>query len=269
MLDAALKVVEAARALGLIEQGGITRSPLDRHTLALNLSALRASIETFDHDTAAGFNTPEYLAKPNFATPPQLDDEGSQEMNINLTPDFLPGPEAAMRREVLKNDPEQKLSAELTNILNNKPAVTALTSPVIIPGMRRDSKPGLNADYSDLDDTLLFDNDESVGDFMLAIDRIEDKMGYAIQKNGWNPRLKSLAHAVMEMRKRLILEVRQDGALITIPAHVFSGLTSTIADAVLDADMKMLVPQLKLSKDQTREKELEYVRTPKPPGYFG
>lgn len=269
MLDAALKVVEAARALGLIEQGGITRSPLDRHTLALNLSALRASIETFDHETSAAFNTPELVSKPDFATPPQLDDEGSQELDINLTADFLPGSDAAMRREVLKSDPAQKLSPELSNILGDKSALAALSAPVIIPGMRRPSKPGLNADYSDLDDTLLFDNDESVGDFMLAIDRIEDKMGYAIQKNGWNPRLKSLAHAVMEMRKRLILEVRQDGALITIPAHVFSGLTSTIADAVLDADMKMLVPQLKLSKDQTKEKELEYVRTPKPPGFFG
>lgn len=269
MLDAALKVVEAARALGLVEQGGLTRSPLDRHTLALNLSALRASIETFDHDTAASYNTPELVAKPNFATPPQLDDEGSEELNINLTPDFLPGPEALMRREVLKNEPEQKLSAELTNILDNKPAVAALAAPVIIPGMRRSSKPGLNADYSDLDDSLLFDNDESVGDFLLAIDRIEDKMGYALQKNGWNPRLKNLAHAVVEMRKRLILEIRQEGVLVTIPAHVFSGLTSTMADAILDADMKMLVPQLKLSKDQTREKELEYVRTPKPPGYFG
>jgi hypothetical protein len=269
MLDAALKVVEAARALGLIEQGGLTRSPLDRHTLALNLSALRASIETFDHDTGASFDTPDLVAKPNFATPPQLDDEGSQELNINLAPNFIPGSEAALRREFLKNDPEQKLSAELTQVLEGKSAPAALAAPVILLGMRRPSKPGLNADYSDLDDTLLFDNDESVGDFMMAIDRIEDKMGYAIAKNGWNPRLKGLAQAVMEMRKRLILEVRQDGVLITIPAHVFSGLTSTIADAVLDADMKMLVPQLRLSRDQTREKELEYVRTPKPPGFFG
>jgi len=268
MLDAALKVVEAARALGLIEQGGLTRSPLDRHTLARNLSALRASIESFDYETAAGFNRPEFVAKPNFATPPQLDDEGSQEPNINLKPDFLHGPEALRRRNVLKDEPEQKLSAELTQILENKPGAATLVAPVILQGSRRASKPGFNADYSDLDDTLLFDNDESVGDFMLAIDRIEDKMGYAIQKNGWNPRLKSLAHAVMEMRKRLILEVRQDGVLVTIPAHVFSGLTSTIADAVLDADMNMLVPQLKLSKNQTREKELEYVRTPRPPGFY-
>jgi hypothetical protein len=264
MLDAALKVVEAARALGLIEQGGKTLSPLDRHTLAHNLSNLRQSIEAFDHETSASFNTPDLVAKPNFATPPQLDDDGSLDIDINLTPDFLPGQDAALRRDMLKNDPEQKLSAELSQILDNKSPAAILAAPVLIPGMRRPSKPGLNADYSDLDDTLLFDNDESVGDFMLAIDRIEDKMGYAIQKNGWNPRLKSLAHAVMEMRKRLILEIKQDGVLITIPAHVFSGLTSTIADAVLDADMRMLVPRLKPSLDQTREKHLEYVRAPKP-----
>lgn len=267
MLDAALKVVEAARALGLIEQGGITRSPLDRHSLAHNLSGLRLAIEAFDHETASGFHTPDLVARPNFATPPQLDDQGVHDVHINLTPEFLPGPEAALRRDVLKDDPDDKLSVELKGASVGKLPLEVLAAPLVIKGMRRSSRPGLDADYSDLDDTLLFDNDESVGDFMIAIDRIEDKMGYVIQKNGWNPRLKSLAHAVMEMRKRLILEIRQEGVMITIPAHVFSGLTSTIADAVLDADMRMLVPKLKLSLDQTRDKELEYARIPKPPGF--
>jgi hypothetical protein len=263
MLESALKVVEAARALGLMEENGITKSPLDRHTLARNLSKLRAAIETFDYETAASFSTPDMAPRPGFATPPQLDDEGVDELDINLTPDFQPGIDAALRRDVVK-DTDPSLENSVTQVSTATKSLEKLPEAIVVPGMRRPSLPGRAADYSDIDDTLLFDNDESVGDFMLAIDRIEDKMGYAVMKNGWSPRLKNLAHAVMEMRKRLILEVRQDGILVTIPAHVFSGLTSTIADAVLDADMKMLVPQLTASLNNLKAKEPDYTHAPRP-----
>lgn len=255
MLDAALKVVQAARELGLIEERGVTRSTLDRHSLAKSLRDLRAAIDLFDLETANGFATPDLVATPSFATPPQIDDEGVDDLNINLTPNFQPGFDAEQRRQVLTStmeNGEPKPGMRMDEVANS-----AFAAALTIPAMRRAAKPGMNADYSDLEPSLLFDDDESVGAFLIAIDRIEDKLEYAVAKNGWNPRLKNLAHAMLEMRKRLILEVKQDGAFIRIPAEVFSGLTSTIADAVLDADMRTLVPSLRPSLDQRRDNDLE------------
>ncbi len=113
---------------------------------------------------------------------------------------------------------------------------------MLLPAYRREPTHGLNADYSDLSDTLLFDNEETVADFLIAIDRIEDKMAFALKKTGWNPRLRMLAHAMMEMRKRLVLEINHDGVFVRIPASVYSAITPAIADAIMDTDMKMIVP---------------------------
>lgn len=270
MLKEALKVVEAARLLGLMQRNGKTTSPLSQSELARNLEGLRLAIETFDKHSEHGRGTPEDQPKPDFATPPQLDDDGFDTPDYNLTPKFYPGEFAdEMRDRFLPEEPELKLKEkqeqrdadEFFEAISKK-----LIASIAVPANRREARYGQVADYSDISDTLLFDNDESVGDFLLAIDRIDDKLGLYASKQGWNPRLRALAQAMLEMRKRLVLEIKEDGVFLTIPAHVFSGLTATIADAVVDRDMRMHVPEMraKLRPHNDREQELENRYLPRP-----
>jgi hypothetical protein len=266
MLQEALKVVEAARSLGLSEKNGKTYSPLNHVELTRSLENLRLTIEAFDKFTELGQEGLGDSHKPGFSTPPQLDDEGMAAPSMGLTPKFFPGEFDDMENRFKDKDLEaetelKKKQAELKGLEER------IFKSILIPASRRDAKFGQVADYSDLSDNLLFDNDESVGDFLLAIDRIDDKLGLYASKHGWSPRLRALAQAGLEMRKRLILEIREGGVYLTIPAHIFSGLTATIADAVADRDMRMLVPELRakasLKKDLDEEYRVDHLPKPK------
>jgi hypothetical protein len=265
MLQEALKVVEAARLLGLAERNGKTFSPLSHLELANNLEGLRLAIAQFDKATEHGQESPDDSNKPGFSTPPQLDDEGFAPPSVALTPKYFPGDlDEDMDGRFKPEDPE--LAAALEKKRRLDILEQRLVKTLMIPGNRREANFGQVADYSDLSDTLLFDNDESVGDFLIAIDRIDDKLGLYASKQGWSPRLRALAQAMLEMRKRLVLEIREGGVYLIIPAHVFSGLTATIADAVADRDMRMAIPELRakvrLAKDQD-DYEVSYLPKPK------
>lgn len=259
MLNAALKVVEAARALGLVEDNGRTKSVLEAFNLAQSLNALREAISNFDRETANSLSDFNLDLKPDFASPPQLDDEFADELAINLAPEYQPAAEAALEAQKLSLKPKEPEPNLFDQALDNSVKAADLVERFLLSADRRPSQPGQTADYSDLSDNLLFDNDESVGDFLIAIDRIEDKMAFALKKTGWNPRLKMLAQAMMEMRKRLVLEINHDGVFVRIPASVFSSITPTIADAVMDTDMKMMIPSLTSVPHfkSKREQELE------------
>jgi hypothetical protein len=265
MLQEALKVVEAARQLGLLEKNGKTYSPLTHIELAINLEGLRQAIEAFDKFTELGQEGLGDSHKPGFSTPPQLDDEGMAPPSMALTPKFFPGEFDDMENRFKDKDLAAETNLKKTDDL--KRLEEHIFKSIMIPASRREAKFGQIADYSDLSDNLLFDNDESVGDFLLAIDRIDDKLGLYASKHGWSPRLRALAQAGLEMRKRLILEIREGGIYLTIPAHVFSGLTATIADAVADRDMRMMVPELRakvsLKKDMDQEYGLDHLPQPK------
>ncbi len=267
MLQEALKVVEAARLLGLSEKGGKTYSPLTHVELARNLEGLRLAIESFDKLTEHGHGSRGADHKPGFSTPPQLDDEGIPSPTLMPAPKFFPGEfvddmEGRFKDKDLDADAVLKKKQDDLRGLEER-----LIRSILIPASRRNANFGQVADYSDLSDNLLFDNDKSVGDFLLAIDRIDDKLGLYASKQGWSPRLRALAQATQEMRKRLVLEIREGGVYLTIPAHVFSGLTATIADAVVDRDMRMAIPELRakvrLSKDLDDKYQNEFLPKPK------
>ncbi len=244
MLNAALKVVEAARALSLTEANGRTKSTLEPYKLAESLSGLREALEKFDAETALSIADADLTNRPGFAAPPQLDDENADELAVNLTPQYQPSAESTLDSQKMSLNPKADNKDFIDKLLDNAVKAADLPERMLLPAYRREPTHGLNADYSDLSDTLLFDNEETVADFLIAIDRIEDKMAFALKKTGWNPRLRMLAHAMMEMRKRLVLEINHDGVFVRIPASVYSAITPAIADAIMDTDMKMIVPSL-------------------------
>lgn len=272
MLDQALRVVEAARAMGLVNDGRVTRSTLDKLPLARAIGGLWEALEAFDRETGRGFGSPggpggvpAYHARPDFATPPQLDDrafaarQDAIDMRAAL-PGMVPVPDDAPEPETSPVSPPARPS-------------TVSTSPASVLSIPASSWPEAKAfldEAADLGDGALFDGAENVGDFLLSLDAISDKLEYAVAKVGWTPRLRALAEAANVARNKMFLEVAEDGYFVRVPAESWGSLSVAMADAVSDFDNRMSVPHIRPpnAPGVDNEESLKHkFPAPKPPGY--
>nr|WP_250807931.1 hypothetical protein [Neorhizobium tomejilense] len=257
MLDQALRVVEAARRLKLERKGKTSASALtDRVTLALAIDGLREAIEDFDRETAQGLSSPSHQPRPDFATPPQLNEEGFVEKQELIdtraaTPGMVPEPDLAPEPDFMEDRPEFTAGSSRTFA----PGVS-IPAASMVAGM----------DYintTDLGDFEFNDGGESVADFLESLDAISDKLQYAVAKVGWSPRLRALAEAANIARSKMFLEVSHDGYFIRVPAQNWSTMTVALADAVMDRDNNFKIP-VPIPKPAPA---LETAYAPRPPGY--
>jgi hypothetical protein len=258
MLDEALKVIEAARALRLEKKGKLSASGIsDKLTLARAIDGLRDAIEEFDRTTGQGLGTPAYQARPDFATPPQFDDQGFIEKQELLdTSATFPG----MTSSLGEPEPELEIDNEPTPSKSPSYSPAGIMIPAGSAGQARDYLSTV-----DLGDMEFNDGTESVGDFLEALDMIADKLQHAVAKVGWTPRLRALAEAANVAKRKMFLEVGNDGYFIRIPAHSWSSLTVALADAVTDRDNRLTIPVPTIKPKPTLELQERY--TPRPLGY--
>ncbi|MCS4089768.1 hypothetical protein [Rhizobium sp. BK176] len=257
MLEEALKVIEAARALRLEKKGKLSGSGLtDKLALAHAIDGLREAIEEFDRLTGQGLGTPGYQARPDFATPPQFDDRGFVEKQELIdTRAALPGMVPVQDEPELDYEPEFR-----------EPSAPSMSfSPSLsIPA----GSAGMALDYLntlDLGDMEFNDGAETVGDFLESLDMIADKLQFAVSKVGWTPRLRALAEAANVAKRKMVIDVADDGYYVRVPAQSWSSLTAAIADAATARDNNLTIPVP--TPQPRRSHELDQRYAPKPPGY--
>lgn len=255
MLEEALKVIEAARMLKLEKRGKLSASSLtDRLALANAIDGLREAIDQFDRNTGQGLGTPSYQARPDFATPPQFDDHGFIEKQTQIDnraalPGMVPEPDA----------PEDDLEVAFEQVLTS-PAPSRVMIPAASAGVAM-----AYMNTADLGDMEFNDGTESVGDFLQALDMIADKLQHAVAKVGWTPRLRALAEAANVAKRKMFLEVGNDGFFIRIPAHSWSSLTIALADAVTDRDNRLTIRVPEMTPHPRAELDQRFA--PRPPGF--
>lgn len=256
MLDEALRVVAAARAMRLEKKGKLSGSAItDKLALAKAIDGLREAIEEFDRATGQGLGTPAYRARPDFATPPQFDDRGFVEKQEFIdTRSALPG------MVPVSDDPEPEIEPTLERSRTPSFSPSSISIPA---GSAAAALEYLST--VDLGDMEFNDGTESVGDFLEALDLIADKLEHAVAKVGWTPRLRALAEAANAAKQKMFLEVGNDGYSIRIPAHSWSSLTIALADAVTDRDNRLTIPDI--APKPKRTLELEERHALRPPGY--
>lgn len=247
MLEAALKVIDAARAMRLVRKGGRTTSELQHLDLARAIDGLRLSIEAFDRETGTAVRDPAPAHKPDFAAPPQLDDEGFLVQEVNLSPEYLDSaPEAVLSQDLAGNPDDDDLGSEPETV-------------VPLPSRKAVFSPG--QERHDLgDEGAFFDGDESAADLLLAIDSINDKLAYAVSKVGWSPRLRALAEAARIAQNNMYIEVENGNGFVRVPAHNWGTLTVAIAEAALDQDLSIALPR----PSPRHDKEFDHDRTMTP-----
>lgn len=256
MLEQALKVVEAARALKLERKGRTSASALsDRVDMAMAIDGLRQALEDFDRDTSKGLGTPSHQPRPDFATPPQLDEHGFVEKQELIDtraalPGMVPEPEVDLEPDFSDDRPDFTVSAGRSPVQG-----------VLIPAMSASAGMAY-VDNADLGDFEFNDGGESVADFLESLDVISDKLQYAVAKVGWSPRLRALAEAANIAKNRMFLEVSHDGYFVRVPAQAWSTMTVALADAVMDRDNNFKVPV----PSNRPAPELENRHMPRPPG---
>ena len=257
MLDQALKVVEAARGLRLEQKGKTTGSSLEKNKLSRSIEALRKSLEDFDQETGFGLKEPVNVFRPDFASPPQLDEDGFIEAqqiieeghSVSVAP---PHPE-------LVDTAEDELKKDSTS----KPISTTpeAVPRMLIPAMSARAAREYFDASDDLGDNEINDGAESVGDFLISLDLISDKLEYAVARVGWTPRLRALAEAANIARNKMTLDVSDGNCYARVPADTWAMLTISIVDAVMDMDNKLSIPAPNMNPAQ----EYDYDRAPKPP----
>lgn len=252
MLEAALKVVEAARELRLVRKDGRTLSELPHLDLALAIDGLRLAIETFDRETSEAVSGPVLQPKPEWASPPQMDDDGFREKQLLLSDDPRPAPEMepepGMEGEKPEPEPEPRES--------RKPKAVPEALALRIKAAAGPGTPGLDMG----EEGVFFDGDESAADLMLSIGSINDKLGYAVGKVGWSPRLRALAEAARIAQNNMYIEVENGNQWVRVPAANWGTLSVAIAEAALDQDLSIALPH-------PAPREPAPLPAPKPPGF--
>lgn len=258
MLEQALRVVEAARGLKLERRGKVSGSAIsDKLALAVAIDGLREAIDVFDKETSQGLGTPGYVARPDFATPPQLDERGFIE-----------------KQEMIE---AQTMSPGIEPVFVNTPEIAPEDVPDVVPSMTFAPTLSIPAashaagmeylNKADLGDMEFNDGTESVADFLECLDAISDKLNHVVAKIGWTPRLRGLAEAANVAKRKMFLDVAHDGYYIRVPAQSWSTLTVAIADAVTARDNKLTIPVPTPKPRPELEDDLNYRYGPKPPGY--
>lgn len=253
MLHQALAVVEAARELKLIRNGRRTASELDRLSLALALEGLREALEWFDRETAQGMGTPSPGARPEFATPPQLDDTAFVEQQTVIEHRLAP--------EAVSSGAPPAPAAEEPLPEREHPRTASFSPHISIPAASLTAAVSYINTSADLSDVGFDDGVESVSDFLEALDNISDALEYAVKRVGWTPRLRALAEAANVARRKMILDVGDNGYFIRIPAGSWASLSVAIADAAMDRDNKYTVP---VPTPRPRRLDDDYEHLPKP-----
>jgi hypothetical protein len=257
MLEEALKVIEAVRALRLEKKGRLSGSGItDKLALAQAIDGLRDALETFDRLTGTGLGTPGYQARPDFATPPQFDDHG-----FTLKQELIDTRMAIPGMVPLPDGPEPEPEPEF------RPSSAPGFSPSLsVPaGTARMAMDYLST--VDLGDVELNDGAESISDFLESLDMIEDKLQYAVNKVGWTPRLRALAEAANIAKRRIVLDVSTDGFYVRIPAQNWAALTMAITNAATERDNKLTIPLPAPQPKPQRKADMENTYSPRPPGY--
>jgi hypothetical protein len=288
MLQEALKVVEAARELRIVRRGTRVATEHASAGLALAMSVLLGAIETFDAAVAAGVGTPDLSPAPEWAVPDALEDEPAFD-GPSPSLDMIPGAGVAPEEAVKLSEERQLAAATAAAELGarkasatERPISPRATAVGVGAGLRAFPAPepgrgrgkGRSPSMEDMgDDGAFFDGDESVGDFLMALDAIDDKLRYAVGKVGWSPRLRALAEAGRIARANMFIDsIDEDGAYVRLPAAVFSSLTVAVAEAALDQDFPEPVPPAPRLRTRDEEEELRLERerdrstAPRPPG---
>lgn len=265
MNEHALKVVEAARLLNLIERKGRTLFDLDAKKAAEALEGLRLAIEEFDQSSALGEDRFDLDNKPSFSAPPQLDDD-SFGFNLSNSPDLVPRNKSGVAQEAF-SEPELELSERPDADLAKPKPLPTLPKPVLAAAVMSGLVPKRGYDnLHDLgDDGVFYDGDESANDLNLAIDAIGDKLAFAVSKVGWTPRLRQMAHALQLANQHVSIEIERDQAFVKVPAHHWGKLNVAIAETALDQDLQIALPQPRPKNEKKQDHELEMRYGPKPP----
>jgi hypothetical protein len=242
MLRESLKVVEAARQLKLTIKDGRTFADIrDPVELAFAIDALRNSLESFDDATGKGRRRPQPLAKPDFATPPQMNDDGFVEDMEAAAGEDHPGAEFDEdSEEELEEDLEDIEEEERVKARNSMIAAVAAAAPVMFP-LRAGLRP------SDIpDDTVdgVFIADETVEQLEIGLDTMEDRLGFAVRKDGWSNRLKGLAEAAVQAigSLDLLVDREREETWVAMPAQSFSDLMRHVTDVSVNHDLNITLP---------------------------
>lgn len=243
MLTESLKVVEAVRQMKLVVKNDRTVADhSDPVELAFAIDAVRRALEHFDESVASGRGRPATIARPDFATPPQMDDVGFDVVDHNLSPEYTPEQEADILENEMEETNDQIEEREQTERLRmaGLAAVAVVGAPVVFP-LRSGLRP------SDLGDEFtddVFISDDTVEQLELGLDLIEDRLGFAVRRVGWSPRLKGLAEAAIQAMGQLdlLVDKERDEASISMPAQSFSDLMRHITDVTVNHDLKISLP---------------------------
>ncbi|NTF17491.1 hypothetical protein G6L37_03695 [Agrobacterium rubi] len=241
MLKDSLKVVDAVRQLKLTLNGGRTIADIrDPVELAFAIDALRRSLENFDERTGSGRGRPGMLSRPDFATPPQMDDDGyvadlaaiegeagSLDIDAELTEDEI-------------EDLEEREEADRQKSVDGMLAGMAGVTPVIFP-LRAGLRP---SDIPDDEINGVFVADGTVEELEMGLDLIEDRLGFAVAKAGWSYRLKGLAEAARQAigSLDLLVDKEREETWVAMPTQSFSDLMRHVTDVAVNHDLKISLP---------------------------
>lgn len=244
MLSESLKVVEAVRQLRLVVRNDRTIADVsDPVELAFSIDAVRRALETFDESVRNGRGRASIQARPDFATPPQMDDDGFDVVDHNLSAEYTPEREADILESELEETEDQieaREEAERLRMAGIAAVAVAGAAPVVFP-LRTGLRP------SDLEDDLVdgvFVSDDTVEQLEMGLDLIEDRLGFAVRRVGWSPRLKGLAEAAIQALGHLdlLVDKERDEASISMPAQSFSDLMRHVTDVTVNHDLKITLP---------------------------
>lgn len=241
MLKESLKVVEAARQLRLTLHGDRTiadiRNPVE---LAFAIDALRRSLEAFDESTGSGRGRPTIISRPDFATPPQMDDDGYVADLAAPEGGYTEG----MTDHALGDDDieemEEREEADRQKAVADMVAAMSGVAPMIFP-LRAGLRP------SDVPDDAIdgvFVADETVEQLEMGLDLIEDRLGFAVAKSGWSYRLKGLAEAARQAigSLDLLVDKEREETWVAMPTQSFSNLMKHVTDVSVNHDLKISLP---------------------------
>lgn len=247
MLDESLKVVEAARQLKLIVKDDKTVSEADPMSLALAIDGLRRSIESFDAATGVGRGRASPLARPDFATPPQMNDDGFDVVDLNLSPEFTPDQEADLLGAAEEEREEEALEEERDADRTDQPmhVARAGTGPTIL-ALRSERNPEIVGEPID----GVFVTDDSIEKLEMGLDLIEDRLGFAVRKSGWSPKLRGLAElanrAIGQMDLMIDEERKEPSAVV--PVSTMTALLSVVADVATNHSNKIRIEPLQVER---------------------
>ncbi|MTH95176.1 hypothetical protein [Roseibium sp. RKSG952] len=243
MLKLALAVVDAARQLGLEDVDGVTKPRIEGFTLQGALNDLRLAIEAFDAEGRGIYllPEPEPLHRPDFAVPPQLFDNGYEyEADLSESHPSKEFFEAELDEELEKSDkpsPPRTPSVARSNAPNGEGA-----------WYPNDPRPHLKIGEGEF-----FAVEASDDEILEAIELLDDKLGYAVKKVGWTPRLRRLAMAArVAMRKVAPVGDRYESRYVLMPREEFMELSLAVTEAAIDMQVELPNPKLKrvAKKDQ-------------------